>query len=152
MGAARRREGPSPARTSRCKVGQAEGADPPECHCCPSHHWPVVNRTPHVLQCSALCPLPLQSSFSAYSPSPVSIRSAWLLERGLRRFSAAATETELPRCRTQRKKATSRQRAKPASSAGVSPSSAWVFNRWLFLRFRGLQTGIRRNCFRSKHL
>ena len=23
---------------------------------------------------------------------------------------------------------------------------------WLFLRFRGLQTGIRRNCFRSKHL
>src|SRR5208283_837197 len=35
----------------------------------PAHHWPVVNRTPHVLQRSALCPLPLQSSFSAYSPS-----------------------------------------------------------------------------------
>src|SRR5208282_5423037 len=69
------------------------------------------------------------------------IRSAWLLERGLRRFSAAATETE-PRCRTQRKKATSRQRAKPASSAGVSPSSAWVFNRLTTLRRLAIKNGV----------
>ncbi len=30
MGTARPREGPRTVRTSRCKVGQAEGADPPE--------------------------------------------------------------------------------------------------------------------------
>ncbi len=49
---ARRRGGPRTVRTSRCEVGQAEGADPPECHCRPQ---PTMGPTPHVL---LLCSLP----------------------------------------------------------------------------------------------
>src|SRR5208337_1638945 len=50
----------------------------------------LAGSEPHSLQPSAHCDPPRART----SPYWESIRSAWLFERGLRRFSAAATETE----------------------------------------------------------
>jgi len=52
---ARRRGGPSTALTSRCEVGQAEGAAHQSAIAAPSPPWAGGNPTPHVL---LLCSLP----------------------------------------------------------------------------------------------
>src|SRR5271157_3513595 len=93
-GTAPQRGGRRSVPTSRCKVGQAAGGDPPECHCRPSPPW--AGCEPHFPRLAALCFLPT-AHFNpprVRTAPPVSIRSAWLLERGLRRFSAAAPEPE----------------------------------------------------------